>query len=81
MDNIIAIRYEGDNSLKDSQKLSILRYINRLLSGQKDEIIACNAFVRVISENGRMVDIGVVGTDDKLGKTISLKISNSEPPF
>ena len=81
MDKIISIRYEGDNSLQDSQKLSVLRYINRLLSGQKDAIIACDAFVRVISANGKMVNIEVVGTDTALGKTIYSKIFNSAPPF
>ena len=81
MDNIIAIRYVGDSSLNESQKLTVLRYFNRVLAGQKDAIIASNAIARVTVEKGNVTHVEVVGTDVELSKLISTKISDARLPF
>ncbi len=82
MDKIISIRYEGDDSLAETQKLSILRYVNRVLAGQKDALIASNnAYLRVISKKGKLATIEVIGADAGLFKIITSKIFNSTLPF
>lgn len=81
MENLIAIRYEGDDSLTPNQKLAILRFLNRILAGQKDAIIAANAHIIVVCMKEKVVSIEVIGTDEQLTKLINQKISNSAWEF
>jgi len=81
MEKIINIRFEGDNSLKDEQKLSFTRYINRIFAGQKDDMIASNGHIKITSKKGQAGDITFVSDDSKLNKRIGLKLSNSQRTF
>lgn len=78
MEKIINIRFEGDNSLKDEQKLSYTRYINRIFAGQKDDMIASNGHIKITSKKGHAGDITFVSDDSKLNKRIGLRLSNSQ---
>ena len=80
MKNIINIRFEGDNSLQDEQKLNYTRYINRIFAGQKDDMIASNGYIKITSKKGKAADITFVSDDSKLNKRISIKLSNSQLP-
>ena len=80
MEKIINIRFEGDNSLKEEQKLSYTRYINRIFARQRDDIIASNGHIKITSKKGEPGDITFVSDDSKLNKRVSIRLSNSQLP-
>jgi len=80
VENIINIRFEGDNSLQDEQKLDYTRYINRIFARQKDDMIASNGHIKITSKKGQAGDITFVSDDSKLNKRISIRLSNSQLP-
>jgi hypothetical protein len=81
MEKIISVRFEGDNSIIDGQKLTYIRYLNRILAGQRDDIIASRGFVKIISEKGLAGNIIFVSDNSELNKKVGIKLSMAQPPF
>lgn len=77
VENIIEIRFEGDNSLDDDQKLRYTRYINRIFVGQKEDIVTSHGYVKIISKKGLAGNITFVSDNSKLNKLIDIKLFNS----
>ena len=80
MEKVIEVRFGSDNLLKEEEKLSYIRYLNRILSGLKEDIISNKGHVNVISKKGSAGNITFVSDNIELNKRVSLKLFNS-PPF
>lgn len=80
MEKIISIRFEGDDLLQDREKLIYSRYINRIFAGQKNDIIASNGHIRIISKKGHAAKVTFVSNNSELNRRIGLKLSVSELP-
>jgi hypothetical protein len=80
MEKVIEVRFGSDNLLKEEEKLSYIRYLNRILSGLKEDIISNKGHVNVISKKGSAGNIIFVSDNNDLNKQVSLKLFNS-PPF
>jgi len=80
MAKIIEMRFEGDHSLKEEEKLSYIRYINRNLSLLQEDIISNKGHVNVIFKKGFAGNITFVSENNDLNKLVSSKLFNA-PPF
>ena len=80
MQKIIEVRFGSDGLLKDEEKLSYIRYLNRILSILKEDIISNKGHVNVISKKGVPRIIAFVSDNNDLNKRVNLKLFNS-PPF
>jgi hypothetical protein len=80
MEKIIEVRFEGDSSLKEDEKLNYTRYLNRNLMGMKDDIISNRGYVRITSKKGLASNITFISKDDDLNKKVTLKLAVA-PPF
>ena len=80
MGKIIDVRFEGDHSLKEEEKLSYIRYINRNLSLLQEDIISGKGHVNVIFKKGFAGNITFVSDNEDLNKLVSSKLFNA-PPF
>ena len=79
MQKIIEVRFGNDNLLKEAEKLSCIRYLNRILSGLQDDIISNKGYVNVISKKESVVNITFVSNNNELNKRVTLKLFNSSP--
>ena len=77
MQKIIEVRFGSDSLLKEAEKLSCIRYLNRILSGLQDDIISNKGYVNVISKKGSAVNITFVSNNNELNKRVTLKLFNS----
>jgi hypothetical protein len=50
MQKIIEMRFGSDSLLKEEEQLSYIRYLNRILSGLKEDIISNKDHVIIISK-------------------------------
>ena len=80
MEKIIEVRFGSDNLLKEEEKLSYIRYLNRILSGLKEDIISNKGHVTVNSKKGAACNFTFVSNNNNLNKRVNLKLFNS-PPF
>lgn len=81
VEKIISIRFEGDNTLPDAEKLTYTRYINRIFAGQKNDIITSNGHIKIISKKGHTTNVTFLSDDSELNKRIGLRLSTSELPY
>jgi hypothetical protein len=79
MQKIIEVRFGSDNLLKDEEKLSYIRYLNRILSGLQEDIISNKGYVNVISKKESAGNITFVSNNNELNKRVTLKLFNSPP--
>ena len=80
MQKIIEMRFGSDSLLKEEEQLSYIRYLNRILSGLKEDIISNKDHVNIISKKGARGNITFVSDNSELNKRVNLKLFNS-PPF
>lgn len=80
MEKVIEVRFGSDNLLKENEKLSYIRYLNRILSGLREDIISNKGHVNVISKKGAASSLTFVSNNNDLNKLVSLKLFNA-PPF
>ena len=80
MQKIIEVRFGSDNFLKEEEKLSYVRYLNRILAVLKEDIISNKGHVDVISKRGAATTITFESNNKDLNKLVTLKLFNA-PPF
>jgi hypothetical protein len=80
MQKIIEVRFGSDGLLKDEEKISYIRYLNRILSTLKEDIISSKGHVNVIAKKGAPGIIAFVSDNTDLNKRVNRKLFNS-PPF
>ncbi len=80
MQKIIEVRFGSDNFLKEEEKLSYVRYLNRILAVLKEDIISNRGYVDVTSKRGAATTITFKSTNKDLNKLVTLKLFNA-PPF
>ena len=79
MQKIIEVRFGSDNLLNEKEKLSYIRYLNRILSGLQEDIISHKGYVNVISKKESAGNITFVSNNNELNKRVTLKLFNSQP--
>jgi len=80
MQKIIEVRFGSDNFLKEEEKLSYIRYLNRILAVLKEDIISNKGHIDVTSKRGAVTTITFESNNKDLNKLVSLKLFNA-PPF
>ena len=79
MGKIIEVKFISDNIITDQEKLPYVRYINRILSGLKEDIIFNKGYIKVIAKKGS-VTMSFTSTNDHLNKHVNARLFNA-PPF
>ena len=79
MHKIIEVRFGSDCFLQDEEKLFYIRYLNRILSVLKEDIISNKGYVNVISKKEFASNITFVSENNDLNKRVNLKLFNSPP--
>ena len=80
MQKVIEVRFGSDNFLNEEEKLSYIRYLNRILSVLKEDIISNRGHVNVISKKGAATSITFMSDNNDLNKLVTLKLFNA-PSF
>ena len=80
MQKIIEVRFGSDNLLKEEEQLSCIRYLNRILSVLKEDIISNKGHVDVNFKKGTIPSMTFMSVDSDLNKRVNLKLCNM-PPF
>lgn len=80
MQKVIEVRFGSDNFLKEEEKLSYIRYLNRILSVLKEDIISNKGHVNVISKKGAATSITFMSDNNDLNKLVTLRLFNA-PSF
>lgn len=80
MQKVIEVRFGSDNFLNEEEKLSYIRYLNRILSVLKEDIISNRGYVNVISKKGAATSITFMSDNNGLNKLVTLKLFNA-PSF
>ena len=79
MHKIIEVRFGSDGFLQEEEKLFYIRYLNRILSVLKEDIISNKGYVNVISKKQFASNITFVSENNDLNKRVNLKLFNSPP--
>ena len=79
MHKIIEVRFGSDGFLQEEEKLFYIRYLNRILSVLKEDIISNKGYVNVISKKEFASNITFVSENNDLNKRVNLKLFNSPP--
>jgi len=79
MQKIIDVRFGTDNFLKDEEKLSYVRYLNRILSALKEDIISNRGYINVISKKGAGTSITFMSDNNDLNKLVTTRLFNASP--
>ena len=79
MHKIIEVRFGSDNFLKEEEKLFYVRYLNRILSVLKEDIISDKGYISVITKKEFASNITFVSDNNDLNKRVNLKLFNSPP--
>ena len=74
MQKIIEVRFGSDNILKEEEKLSHIRYLNRILSGLQEDIISNKGYVNVNSKKGAACNFTFVSNNNNLNKRVNVKL-------
>ena len=77
MQKILEVRFGSDNLLKEEEKLSYIRYLNRILCGLQEDIISNKGHVTVNSKKGAACNFTFVSNNNNLNKRVNLKLLNS----